>query len=118
MTAQTLERVYWRAYEQFYRWGSILRAARRHEDWLGALRHLAYSGGWKKFEPLWDWVIRSRQVRRARPLLEQVLSGFGRHTSRPRRLPAVRGRDERAPAALLPLAPGAAGDPPLSAGRR
>lgn len=42
------------------------------------LRHLAYAGGWKKFEPVWDALIRSRQVLRALPLLETTLNRFQR----------------------------------------
>jgi hypothetical protein len=45
------------------------------------LRHIAYAGGWKKFEPLWDWVIRARRVSNALPLLEGVLEGFGGRTT-------------------------------------
>jgi hypothetical protein len=41
------------------------------------LRHLAYAGGWKKFEPLWDLLIRSKQVLHALPVLETILTGFG-----------------------------------------
>ena len=40
---------------------------------------LLHSGGWKKLEPMWDWVIRTRRVARLRPMLEAVLTGFGRH---------------------------------------
>jgi hypothetical protein len=64
----------------------------------GAAGHLAYAGGWKKFEPLWDLAIRSHRVVHALPLLEAVLTGFGRHHSQhevasegphaPRRSPA------------------------------
>ena len=43
-----------------------------------ALRHAAYAAGWKKFEPLWDWLIRARRVARALPILESVLEGFTR----------------------------------------
>jgi hypothetical protein len=28
----------------------------------GALRHIAYAAGWKKFEPMWDWVIQAKRV--------------------------------------------------------
>ncbi len=42
------------------------------------LRHLAYTGAWKKLEPAWDLVIRCRQVFRMLPVLESVLAGFGR----------------------------------------
>jgi hypothetical protein len=34
---------------------------------------VAYAACWKKFEPLWDWVIRIRRVTRMLPLLEAVL---------------------------------------------
>jgi hypothetical protein len=37
-------------------------------------KHFAYAAGWKKFEPLWDAVIRARQLRVMTPLLEAVLS--------------------------------------------
>jgi radical SAM superfamily enzyme YgiQ (UPF0313 family) len=82
MTADTLESGYWRAYDDFFRWRSILRGAWTKEDWGGRLRHLAYAGGWKKFEPLWDWVIRARRVSNTLPLLESILGGFGGLPSR------------------------------------
>jgi hypothetical protein len=75
MKAEELEAGYRRAYRDFYRWGSILRGASAKHAWRGRLRHVAYAGGWKKFEPLWDWVIRARRVPRALPLLETVLNG-------------------------------------------
>ncbi len=71
----------WRAYKDFYRWGSIWTGAATKETHRGRLRHLAYAGGWKKFEPLWDLAIRSHRVVHALPLLEAVLTGFGRHHS-------------------------------------
>ena len=79
MSAEQLEAGYWRAYRQFYRWGSILQAARSKPDMAGRLRHLAYAGGWKKFEPMWDWVIRLKRVTSFLPLLESILAGFGGH---------------------------------------
>ncbi len=88
MSAQTLESGYWRAYRDFYRWGSILAGASAKDTVRGKLRHLAYAAGWKKFEPLWDLAIRSKRTIHALPLLEVVLTGFGRHRpqrDRPRR---------------------------------
>jgi len=79
MTAEALEAGYWRAYRDFYRWGSILRGAWTKDTVGGRLRHVAYAGGWKKFEPLWDFVIKTRRVCRLLPVLESVLTGFGRH---------------------------------------
>jgi len=75
MTAQTLEDGYWHAYQEFYRWKNILQASQAHEGLADQLRHLAYAGGWKKFEPLWDWIIRAKRVARLLPVLEAVLAG-------------------------------------------
>jgi radical SAM superfamily enzyme YgiQ (UPF0313 family) len=77
LTADELEAGYWRAYRDFYRWGSIWRGASSKSGIRARLRHLAYAGGWKKFEPLWDVLIRSRQVLYALPVLESILAGFG-----------------------------------------
>jgi radical SAM superfamily enzyme YgiQ (UPF0313 family) len=74
LTAWELETGYWRAHRDFYRWGSILRGAATKEDLRGRVRHIAYAGGWKKFEPLWDLLIRSRNVLHALPLLEAILA--------------------------------------------
>jgi radical SAM superfamily enzyme YgiQ (UPF0313 family) len=79
MSAQVLEAGYWRAYRDFYRWGSILHGAWTHKDWTERGRHMAYAGGWKKFEPLWDWVIRAKRVTSMLPLLESILTNFGGH---------------------------------------
>jgi radical SAM superfamily enzyme YgiQ (UPF0313 family) len=76
-----LEAGYWRAYRDFYAWGAIVQGARAKDDWAGRLRHVAYAGGWKKLEPLWDMVIRARRVPAMLPALETILAGFGRHTS-------------------------------------
>lgn len=81
ISAEALEEGYWRAYQDFYRWSSIGRGAWKKTDWYGRLRHLAYAGGWKKFEPLWDWVIRAKRVGALLPALETILSGFGNHSA-------------------------------------
>ncbi len=75
MSAEQLEAGYWRAYKEFYRWESIVRAATTKESVSGCLRHLAYVAGWKKFEPLWDFVIRAKKVSTMIPWLERVLEG-------------------------------------------
>jgi radical SAM superfamily enzyme YgiQ (UPF0313 family) len=77
MSAARLEEGYWRAYRDFYRWGSILRGARTEPTLRGKARHVAYAGGWKKFEPLWDLAIRAKRVGRGLPVLEAILAGFG-----------------------------------------
>ena len=70
-----LEAGYWDAYRQFYTWGSIFQSAFVQTGWKERVRHLAYAGGWKKFEPLWDWVIRMKRVGALLPVLERILAG-------------------------------------------
>ena len=77
LTPQQLEDGYWRAYRDFYRWGAIWRGASSKAGLRSRLRHLAYAGGWKKFEPLWDLLIRSKHVLHALPVLEAILSASG-----------------------------------------
>jgi radical SAM superfamily enzyme YgiQ (UPF0313 family) len=75
LTPEALETGYWRAYASFYRWSAILRGAATKADLRNRLRHLAYAAGWKKFEPLWDLVIRAKRVSYMLPMLESVLTG-------------------------------------------
>ncbi len=81
LTPKALESGYWQAYRDFYRWGSIVKAAWTKDTLPGKLRHIAYAyaGGWKKFEPLWDGVIRAKRASTMLPLLESVLAGVGPH---------------------------------------
>jgi radical SAM superfamily enzyme YgiQ (UPF0313 family) len=86
ISPETLEAGYRRAYREFYSWGAIFKGASTKDRWVEGLRHIGYAGGWKKFEPFWDWVIRARRVGRMLPLLENILTGFGSHPAinRPR----------------------------------
>ena len=56
------------------------RARRRHQADTRRARCATSPtpAGWKKFEPLWDWLIRARRVGRALPVLETVLEGVAR----------------------------------------
>jgi radical SAM superfamily enzyme YgiQ (UPF0313 family) len=81
-----LQAGYWHAYRDFYRWGSIFQAAATKSSLQGQLRHIAYAGGWKKFESLWGAIIRAGQVSRLLPVLEAILSdrgGTGQNGSEP-----------------------------------
>jgi radical SAM superfamily enzyme YgiQ (UPF0313 family) len=78
LSAEDLQAGYWRAYHNFYRWGSILRSSQAHPKLVDGLRHFTYAAGWKKFEPFWDWVIRAKRVANFLPILESILAGFGK----------------------------------------
>jgi radical SAM superfamily enzyme YgiQ (UPF0313 family) len=102
-----LEAGYWRAYRDFYRWGSILRGASSQQSLRKRLRHIGYAAGWKKFEPLWDVAIRTGQVLKLLPLLESILSGFGELAPDRRRTPERRavqlsGAPDSTPSPALP----------------
>ena len=74
MSPAELKRGYDWAYESFYYWSSILKAASAHKSEKHSLKHFFYSAGWKKFELAWDLVIRIKQLSQMRPLLEAVLA--------------------------------------------
>jgi hypothetical protein len=102
MSPEQLEEGYWRAYRDFYRWGSIARGALAQETWPASARHFAYAAGWKKFEPLWDLVLRARLVAYMRPVLERVLLGLER---RPERQCVELAPRSRPPVSLKVLSP-------------
>jgi radical SAM superfamily enzyme YgiQ (UPF0313 family) len=77
------------AYREFYRWGSIARAALHHGTLKHQAKHFFYASGWKKFEPLWDMIIRARQLSRVTPLLEAVLSRVTRWNRQTRTAPEL-----------------------------
>jgi hypothetical protein len=66
------------------------------------LRHFAYASGWKKFEPLWDLAIRAKQAGAMLPVLESILSEFGR---RKNALPAPPALPASPAPSIIPLRP-------------
>jgi radical SAM superfamily enzyme YgiQ (UPF0313 family) len=74
LTPEGLKRGYDWAYREFYRWSSIARGALSHGSIKHRTKHFFYAAGWKKFEPLWDAVIRAKRLSMMTPLLEGVLS--------------------------------------------
>lgn len=96
ISPEALEAGYWRAYQEFYRWSAIFRGAATKDTLTGKMRHIAYAGGWKKFEPLWDAMIRLKRVARMRPVLEEVLTGFGQHRPTQKRLDLTHQAPEKA----------------------
>jgi radical SAM superfamily enzyme YgiQ (UPF0313 family) len=87
LSGAQLEAGYHWAYRTFYRWGSIIRGASAHADAIAGMRHLAYAAGWKKFEPLWDLVIRAKRAGAMLPVLETILGEFGRRAPAIVRMP-------------------------------
>jgi len=84
MTKEQLEAGYNRAYREFYSWSNIFKASSIHDSMSLKMKHLAYMGGWKKFEPLWNFVIKTGALNAMRPLLEEIL-----HRSKTNWIPEV-----------------------------
>lgn len=74
LTAAQLESGYRGAYRNFYGWRNIARGSLVHDGLKHQAKHFFYAVGWKKFEPLWDAVIKTRRLDIMTPLLEAVLS--------------------------------------------
>jgi radical SAM superfamily enzyme YgiQ (UPF0313 family) len=74
LAPEVLKRGYDEAYRRFYRWSSIARGSLSHDSIKHQAKHFFYAAGWKKFEPLWDMVIRAKRLALMTPLLEGVLS--------------------------------------------
>lgn len=74
LTPECLKSGYDRAYREFYRWSSIARGSLSHGSIKHQAKHFLYAAGWKKFERLWNVVIRARQLPMMTPVLEAVLS--------------------------------------------
>ncbi|HMD32251.1 MAG TPA: radical SAM protein [Candidatus Acidoferrales bacterium] len=74
LAPERLKAGYDRAYREFYTWGAIARASLSHGTLKHQAKHFFYAAGWKRFEALWDVVIRARQLGSMTPLLEAVLA--------------------------------------------
>jgi radical SAM superfamily enzyme YgiQ (UPF0313 family) len=79
------------AYRSFYSWKNITKASLEHNDIKHSIKHFAYAGGWKKFEPLWNFIIKTKGLNKMLPLLESVLSKVNqkRQIERPSPFPAI-----------------------------
>ena len=73
MSKDEIEKGYAWAYREFYKWKNIWQAARTHQSNAMKLKHFSYAGSWKKFEFVWDFIIRHDLLSATRPLLEKVL---------------------------------------------
>jgi len=66
------------AYHSFYSWQNIAKASLQHDNLRQVIKHFAYAGGWKKFEPLWNFMIKTKGLNKMLPLLESILSKVNR----------------------------------------
>lgn len=80
LTAEELEAGYHHAYREFYSWSNIIRASGNHDTLKHVLKHFIYSAGWKKFEAVWNFMIKSKNLCNMRPILEAILSNVNKHT--------------------------------------
>jgi radical SAM superfamily enzyme YgiQ (UPF0313 family) len=74
LTADELTNGYWWAYKEFYKWSNIFEASLKHESHMHKLKHFFYAGGWKKFEAVWNFLIKTKNLNNTLPLLEGVLA--------------------------------------------
>jgi len=103
LTPRALKEGYDWAYREFYRWSSIVRSSLAHGSIKHQAKHFFYTAGWKKFERLWDGVIRARELPAMTPLLEGVLSKVTRREGRLSQL--ATSRSVRNTAALIATGP-------------
>jgi radical SAM superfamily enzyme YgiQ (UPF0313 family) len=74
LNADELKKGYDWYYRSFYSWRNILKASLQHENLKHKIKHFTYAGGWKKFEPLWNFMIKTKGLDKMLPLLEAILS--------------------------------------------
>lgn len=74
LSPEELEEGYNWAYKEFYSWSNVIDASLRHDSVKHRLKHLFYTGGWKKFEPLWNFIIKAGGLNNMLPLLEAILT--------------------------------------------
>lgn len=74
LSATELEAGYHWAYKEFYRWSNIFRASMQHPSHIHKLKHFFYTGGWKKFEAVWNLLIKTKNLNNMLPILESILT--------------------------------------------
>jgi len=74
LSANALKKGYDKAYADFYSWKNVYLASVQHDSLKHAIKHFCYAGGWKKFEPLWNFMIKTKGLNAMLPLLESILS--------------------------------------------
>jgi radical SAM superfamily enzyme YgiQ (UPF0313 family) len=73
LTAEQLEDGYNQSYSDFYKWNSIIKSSLSHDTFKHMMKHLLYSAGWKKLEPVWKFIINTGGLQKMLPILEMLL---------------------------------------------
>jgi radical SAM superfamily enzyme YgiQ (UPF0313 family) len=87
LSATELKNGYDWSYRSFYSWSNIWKASAQHDKLEQCIRHFAYAGGWKKFEPLWNCMIKTKGLNRMLPLLESILAKAKNDNNQKKRSP-------------------------------
>jgi radical SAM superfamily enzyme YgiQ (UPF0313 family) len=74
ISAEALEQGYHWAYKEFYSWHNIYKSSLQHESVKHALKHFFYTSGWKKFEAVWNLIIKTKNLNNMLPVLESILA--------------------------------------------
>jgi len=74
LSANDLEEGYRWSYDEFYKWSNIFNASFSHDTFKHQMKHLFYTGGWKKFESIWNVIINIGGLKNMLPLLELLLT--------------------------------------------
>lgn len=83
LNEEELKQGYDWAYRSFYSWQNITKASLQHDTIKHAVKHFAYAGGWKKFEPIWNFMIKTKGLNKMLPLLESILSKVKKDENKP-----------------------------------
>jgi hypothetical protein len=74
LNAEQLKAVYDWSYKSFYSWQNITRPFSTQQP-QQIVSILVYAGGWKKFEPLWNFMIQDKGIEQDAPTsLKHILS--------------------------------------------
>ncbi len=74
LTADELKKGYYWAYDEFYSWSNIVKSSWNHDSIKHKFKHFFYTAGWKKFESIWNFLIKTKNLNNMLPVLESVLS--------------------------------------------
>lgn len=73
LSKEEMESGYNRAYDNFYKWSNIYASSKEHEELRMRWKHFSYAGAWKKFEPVWNFLIKNELLSKARGALVTTL---------------------------------------------